>query len=155
MHMNIGHRNITGTCTIYIISSNQVLSMHMKIIYHVQIVGEGLLVWRSFEICTIYTFLKLCILLHRIIAGAHYAWICETGSSSAGLTGAQAEILSRVGKLPKSARDRCCFLTALSLEIKNQKKEMQKRRKKKYKKYKKKNGFIFIYLYKEKKLSEP
>ena len=158
MHMNIGHRNITGTCTIYIISSNQVLSMHLSFIHHVQIVATGLLVWRSFEICTICTFWKLCILLHRmhrIIPCAHYAWICETGSSSAGLTGAQAEILSRVGKLPKSARDRCCFLTALSLEIKNQKKEMQKRRKKKYKKYKKKNGFIFIYLYKEKKLSEP
>ena len=114
----------TGTLcksTMYIILSNQVLSMHMSFIHHVQIVGTGLLVWRSFEICTICTFWILCILLHRIIAGAHYAWICETGSSSAGLTGAQAEILSRVGKLPKSARDRCCFLTALSLEIKNQK----------------------------------
>ena len=65
--------------------------------------------------------------MHRIIPCAHYAWICETGSSSAGLTGAQAEILSRVGKLPKSARDRCCFLTALSLEIKLSKKRNAKK----------------------------
>ena len=81
--------------------------------------------------------------MHRIIPGAHYAWICETGSSSAGLTAAQAEILSRVGKLPKSARDGCCFLTALSLEIKlknkkygRTKKEIQKNNKRGHKKYK-------------------
>ena len=71
--------------------------------------------------------------MHRIIPGAHYAWICETGSSSAGLTGAQAEILSRVRKLPKSARDRCCFLTALSLEIKKIRNE--KELKTKYKRF--------------------
>ena len=114
--------------------------MHMSFIHHVQIVGTGLLVWRSFEICTICTFWILCILLHRIIAGAHYAWICETGSSSAGLTGAQAEILSRVGKLPKSARDRCCFLTALSVEIKLSEKRNAKKGVKRNTKKWKKNG---------------
>lgn len=77
--------------------------------------------------------------MHRIIPCAHYAWICETGSSSAGLTGAQAEILSRVGKLPKSARDRCCFLTALSLEIKKSEKSDEKKGVKNTKK-KTKNG---------------
>ena len=150
MHMNIGHRNITiCTCTIYILSSNQVLSLHLSFIHHVQIDGTGLLVWTSFEICTICTIWKLCILLHhRIIPCAHYAWICETGSSSTGSTGAQAEILSRVGKLPKSARDRCCFLTALSLEIKIRKTKCKKGVTKNYKKGKRKMD-------QEKKLTEP